>query len=279
MLRLEIKELYSIGQISKICEISIQTLRYYDNIGLLKPTLTNNENGYRYYAHKQIMYIKIIQQLRDFDFSLKEIKKFLERDDFSVILRLLIQKKLEVKEKIANLEDIENQLSNHIKNLQIVNEADTSTYIELKNLPARVVAFTRYHSPCNPDVFSMRYNELLSIIRKNNWIMEGNLMATFYDHYTVFDYNNADIEVCVQIKPPKKDSGYVRTIPKGLYLTSLHHGPYDGHVKTYTSMLEWIQKNEYKIVGPSTEKYIIDMLYTKNPKNFITELQLPVKKS
>lgn len=275
---MDIKELYSIGRISKICDISIQTLRYYDKMGILKPNIINEENNYRYYSHKQILHIKIIQQLRELDFSLAEIKRFIQREDSSVILRLLVQKKVEIKNKITSLMKIEDKLAAHIKNIQLIDQSDSMPYIELKNLPPRVVAFTRYHSPCNPDAFSVRYNELQETVKKNNWNVKGNLMAIYYDHYSVFDYNNADIEVCVQIDKPTQCSDFIRTIPGGQYMTALHKGPYDTHPKSYILMMEWLEENRYEINGPSLERYIIDMFYTNNPENFITELQFPVKK-
>lgn len=40
----------SIGEFSKICQVSAKTLRYYDEIGLLRPEEINPENGYRYYS-------------------------------------------------------------------------------------------------------------------------------------------------------------------------------------------------------------------------------------
>lgn len=78
--------LYTIGQISKICMIPIQTLRYYDKIDLLIPVDVNEETGYRHYSNRQIVHIKIIQHLKELNFSLHEIKEYLKRDDLSIII-------------------------------------------------------------------------------------------------------------------------------------------------------------------------------------------------
>ena len=74
-------KLYQIGEISKLCNIPIKTLRYYDEIDLLKPSKIDEETNYRYYSVDQLVYILIIKQFKDAGFSLKEIKKFLDRDD------------------------------------------------------------------------------------------------------------------------------------------------------------------------------------------------------
>lgn len=66
--------MYTIGEISKIVNLSANTLRYYDEIGLLKPILVQNNNQYRYYSDVQIKDIICIMDLKQFGFSLDEIK-------------------------------------------------------------------------------------------------------------------------------------------------------------------------------------------------------------
>ena len=53
----------SIGEFSKICQVSAKTLRYYDEIGLLRPEEINPENGYRYYRVEQLERMLFINRL------------------------------------------------------------------------------------------------------------------------------------------------------------------------------------------------------------------------
>lgn len=53
---------YQIGEISKLCNIPIKTLRYYNEIGLLIPEKTDLDSGYRYYSHKQLVLVLVIKQ-------------------------------------------------------------------------------------------------------------------------------------------------------------------------------------------------------------------------
>ena len=53
----------SIGEFSKICKVSTKTLRYYDEIGLIKPSKINQENGYRYYSIEQLETMLLIKRL------------------------------------------------------------------------------------------------------------------------------------------------------------------------------------------------------------------------
>jgi len=72
-------ELYSIGKLSKIVGLTTDTLRYYDEIGLLKPAHTSAETGYRYYTLAQAGDLARILELKAFDFPLSDIKNILAR--------------------------------------------------------------------------------------------------------------------------------------------------------------------------------------------------------
>lgn len=185
---------------------------------------------------------------------------------------------MEIREQIDSLKKIERQLITRVKNLEHNNKSDDEPYIEIKNMEETNVVFTRYNAPCNPDTFAMRYNELQNIILKEGLEMAGNCMAIFYDHYSVFDFDNADVEVCIPISNSQFTSKYVRKLPEGLYASILHKGSYDNAPKSYALLLEWLKENNYEIVGPPMENYIIDVSLTKNPQNYISEFQIPVKK-
>lgn len=67
-----------IGELSKICRVNIQTLRYYDRIGLLCADRVDTETGYRYYAPEKVMEYQTIVHLKSLEFSLSEIREFLQ---------------------------------------------------------------------------------------------------------------------------------------------------------------------------------------------------------
>jgi len=70
---------YTIGEVSKICGVTPSTLRYYDKINLVKPNIINASNNYRLYNFKDIAKIRIIQNLRDLNFSLEDIEIILNK--------------------------------------------------------------------------------------------------------------------------------------------------------------------------------------------------------
>ena len=65
----------SIGQIGKLNNLSVQTLRHYEKVGILKPSYINKESGYRYYSMKDFNTIDLIKQCKAMGLSLEEIKE------------------------------------------------------------------------------------------------------------------------------------------------------------------------------------------------------------
>lgn len=81
--------LYSIGEISKMFNLSVQTLRHYEKIGLLIPSKKSNDTGYRYYTWNQFERLRLIICLKDMGVSLKDIKYQLNIQRGSEYIKLL----------------------------------------------------------------------------------------------------------------------------------------------------------------------------------------------
>ncbi|KTS79144.1 transcriptional regulator, partial [Paenibacillus jamilae] len=71
---MENKKYFSIGEVSRLKNVTIKALRYYHNIGLLIPAYINPDNGYRYYTINQFIYLDIIKISKQSNVSVKEIK-------------------------------------------------------------------------------------------------------------------------------------------------------------------------------------------------------------
>jgi DNA-binding transcriptional MerR regulator len=99
--------LLSIGEFSKVCEVSTKTLRYYEEIGLITPDKINPGNGYRYYSIRQLQKMLFINRLKSYHFSLEEIKTILEFEKDSSEEQLcsaLHRKRREIQEKLNAFE-------------------------------------------------------------------------------------------------------------------------------------------------------------------------------
>lgn len=87
---------YKIGEFSKLVGISVKTLRYYDECGVLKPSKIDTFTGYRYYSDNDIMDCEFIKMLKSLDFTLDEIVRYKDCLDEDII----IKKKKEIEERM-----------------------------------------------------------------------------------------------------------------------------------------------------------------------------------
>lgn len=111
--------LYKIGEFSKLVNIPVKTLRYYDEINLFKPQEIDLFSGYRYYSNEQITDLEVILNLKEVGFSLEEIKK--NKNNYSDAL--MQKKKSELMQEQKNLENKIRKLDylrSKIKNNRII---------------------------------------------------------------------------------------------------------------------------------------------------------------
>ena len=99
--------MYNIGLFSKLSNTSIQTLRYYDTLELLKPGQTGKYNNYRYYTNDELIKIKIIKKLKTMGFSLKEITIILNKYDKNHLLKQKNKLQVNINNNLKSIKEIE----------------------------------------------------------------------------------------------------------------------------------------------------------------------------
>ena len=97
------KNYFSIGEAAKMVHTTTETLRHYDRIDLLKPSIKDKSTKYRYYSIEDIVRLNTIHALQQMDLPLKDIKQVLEFKDLQKIIDFLEQAQLKADEKIASL--------------------------------------------------------------------------------------------------------------------------------------------------------------------------------
>ncbi|MFT4142894.1 MAG: MerR family transcriptional regulator [Mobilitalea sp.] len=127
-----------IGEFAGFCGLPVKTLRYYNEIDLLKPYYIDPLTKYRFYDEDQLKRLILILDLKDVGFTLTEISVFLENSSNTVQLEnLLREKSLEIEEnikrdtlKLENIKSIsarmlaEAPMNSHKSDNKVVNEID-----------------------------------------------------------------------------------------------------------------------------------------------------------
>ena len=133
--------MYQIGEFSILTETTVKTIRYYDNIGLLKPKKIDKYTNYRYYDDSQIEIINKIKDYQQAGFQLNEIKNILNNENINIIskkikdleeenstkIKILNKLKVNMKEKV---EFVKNPLLPTLTNYHVIkNREDINNYI------------------------------------------------------------------------------------------------------------------------------------------------------
>ena len=103
--------MYKIGELSRIVDITIKTLRYYDEIGILSPSKIDNFTGYRYYNDESVIECELIKLLKSVNFTLEEIKEY----KYNFSNDVLLSKQKEIIEEMEFLKKKYNRLQSMIE--------------------------------------------------------------------------------------------------------------------------------------------------------------------
>ncbi|OAB38467.1 MerR family transcriptional regulator [Paenibacillus glacialis] len=271
----------SIGEFSKICEVSTKTLRYYDEIGLINPDEINPENGYRYYSIRQLKKMLFINRLKSYHFSLEEIKAVLEwEEDLSeeMLSAALHRKRREIEEKLNAFEYTIQQMSNDILNLEkgtpIMSYLDM---IEVQLVETQPMNILYMRQMMSSDDYAQGYGKYFSKLYKKIATEKLTLFGTPMTIYHSPEYNPAgnDTEFAIPIEETVKGT---RDLPGGLCAKSVLKGLYSELTSVYAKLREWVEDEGYELVNSPYEVYVTNPNQATVPENVVTEVYFPVKK-
>jgi len=267
---------YTIGEFSKISSLTIKTLRFYHDKGLLVPAFVDEQTGYRYYDVRQIDKARVITQLRGLEFTLEQIADILAQcDDEADILDFLERQRARLEEKMRNYRGILVSLDKliHQEKEARMTQQNSSFAVEEKTLAPLLIAGVRMKG---------QYCECgqgFAKIGKAFWrSISGPCFLLHYDNE--YKEGDADFEACMPLKKGKEVAGIsVRELPGGKCVSLMHKGPYNELSRSYAKIVAHIKKKGYEIVMPTREVYVKGpgMIFKGNPKKYLTEIQMVVK--
>lgn len=107
--------MYTVKQLSDLATVSVRTLHYYDEIGLLNPSKVG-ENGYRYYDDSALLRLQQILFYREIGLELTHIKEILDSPEFDLVAALRSHRSV-LNQKITRLQNLINTIDNTIMHL------------------------------------------------------------------------------------------------------------------------------------------------------------------
>lgn len=267
--------MYRIGEFSKMSKTTVKALRYYDEIGLLKPEVVDDFTGYRFYTTKQLVLLHKIQSLRQIGLSMEEIKLVMAGTNMQYILQ---KRKVEI---VDQLSDLSTQLS-HLEFILQYQEDYFMDYVAIvKELPECIVYSKKMVVPSYNAYF-----EVIPAIGKKVMERYPHLKCSKPDYcfisYLDGEYKEKDIRVefCEAVDTLEEDFDDItfKKIDSVLAVSVMHKGPYDELSKAYAFVFDWIEKNQYVVADAPRENYIDGIWNKEDPKDWLTELQIPIIK-
>ncbi len=241
----------SIGQFSKICAVSVKTLRHYDKIGLLKPAVVDEWTGYRYYDESQFKVMLSISRLKRYGFSLSEIKSFLDSDDKGALLSMLHLRMGEIITEVRHKEMLIKELSDIIRSFERTGEImNYQSNYEVTVAESDKIFILSTRQRMAVEEFGKYYGRLFEKTAKEKIKPNGIVCAVYHDKE--WNEKDSDIEVGIGIEDESKANGYIGGC---LCATTVHKGSYANLPEAYASVLKWINDNGYEIASPPYEIY------------------------
>jgi DNA-binding transcriptional MerR regulator len=273
--------MFKIGDFSRLSLVSVKALRYYDELGLLKPARVDEFTGYRYYSASQLTRLNRILALKDMGLSLEQVALLLDKeltpDQIRGMLRL---KQVELSQQIiegqARLARIEAWLA------AFEQEVTMPAYeVILKKVAPLQVAQARGIAPSMEQIGSTLdhlFDQVMAYISQQGATVAGPGITLYYD--TEFRERDVNVGACLSFAGSLNDGEQVKVVELPAVETMasvVHQGSFSTLNQAYNAILQWIEANGYYINGPSRE---LNLEYERggDQSKFVTEVQFPVEK-
>ncbi|MFZ5517908.1 MAG: MerR family transcriptional regulator [Candidatus Zhuqueibacterota bacterium] len=267
--------MYSIGEFSKITSLTVKSLRLYHDKGLLVPARVDDFTGYRYYDNANYETARSIKMLKDFDFSLAEIKEILdEYEDEGDMVTQLKLKLQQVRGKMKRYDEISHSLELLIQSEKERTMEDHQQFdIEEKVIETILIAGYRMRG---------KYEDIGKgmglLFKKVGRHVNGKPLALYFDGE--YKEDDADFEACVPVRKGQSDGEItVRELTGGKCVTLIHKGPYDALHSSYKKIYDYLSAKGYTSKLPTREVYVKGpgMIFKGNPRNYLTEIQIMIE--
>ena len=266
-----------IGEFSKMMQVTVKTLRYYEQKGLLLPYEVDEWTGYRYYSIEQMQRLNIIRGLQQQGFTLEEIKELLEDGEQMPSIDQLTQKIEETEHQLQLLIKRRSQL---LKWLDSHKQIKTMEQISIQSLPEIIVASHREIIPNYDALGALCVNKIGPEMQRLGCKCPPPGCCFTIEHNKEYRSTDLDIEYCEQVEEMGKDSNIIQfkhlpAVEKALCIK--HVGGYEYFHKSVAEAFSYMEEQGYKPVGHTRICYIDGVWNKDNPEQWLSIIQIPIE--
>ncbi|MGN0390778.1 MAG: MerR family transcriptional regulator [Wujia sp.] len=270
------KNTFLIGELSKLFGVGVDSIRYYEEVGILQPKRDPN-NNYRLYTVEDVRKIVLIRELLNLNFSTEQIKEFTMNRSVDKTIQLLEKELQIVNEQILSLYETKTNLQNRLDTMRNLLNNYEEEVIQVLDLEERAcIMVTDDNLPdIYVDYYVIKYmhrhrNHIETIGACDCYTLDlpgSNPESLYYRTKNVFFY-----------APylPEHECNY--KLPAGKYLSITYRGPLRKTKELLPKLLEYAEQEHYTILREPIEFCHIDDYETNNEEEYLIEIQLPVEK-
>lgn len=270
----------SIGKMAGMCNVSIQTLRYYDQINLVKPIFRDENNNYRYYDISQVFRINIIKYLQYSGLSIQEIKKVLALSNYD-LMEFWKQQEKEIDKEVVKLQKSKRLIKGQqeqLHQLSIVKEiSQGETYV--RTIPEEQIIWIKPKSNLTPLSYpDDEVSDLDNILLEKETV--ANLQYGFSydlkDYETLKDIKYDGIFTQVFVDQLEISKAHLEVIPSSEYFCISFLWDRTRYYDFYNKLKKEFQIKYGHFSTKVYELSTVDNYKYTNEKNFYTELRIKI---
>ena len=266
-----------IGEFSKMMQVTVKTLRHYEQRGLLMPEEVDKWTGYRYYSISQMQRLNAIRDLQRQGFTLEEIKELFDDGDQMPGVELLTQKIEETERQLQLLVERRRQL---LRWLDSHKQKNTMEKFSIQSLPEIIVASHREVIADYSALGALCVNKIGPEMQRLGCKCPLPGYCFTIEHNSEYAPSSIDIEYCEQVEEMGIDSNIIQfkrlsAVPKALCMK--HVGPYERFYESYTEAFKYMEEQGYKIAGHPRTCYIDGAWNQEDPEKWVSIIQIPIQ--
>ncbi|MDD5312750.1 MAG: MerR family transcriptional regulator [Dehalococcoidia bacterium] len=269
-------KMLKIGKFARLGHVTIKALRYYDEIGLLKPAEIDKYTGYRYYSEDQLPRLNKIIVFKGLGLSLEEVSGLLDNNlSDENIIQLLNLKQAELSSRLRDYRIRLGLMEEWVKQIG-KEEASPLNEVVVKPLEAQAVASLRQTVPTYADIYPL-FVELVSYMVSRQVKMTPSPLAIFHD--MGYREKEVDVEVAMPYEGRVDSSDRIKVkdlprVEKAACIT--FKGTVETSEEAYKILIAWMMRNGCRLAAPNREVYIRGAAQVRDSREYITEVQFPI---
>ncbi len=268
-----------IGEFSRLNQVSVKTLRFYEEMELLVPAEIDSYSGYRYYYVEQMQTMGQIARLKKLGFGLEEIKQLFDTGNKVPAPEAVAEKLQRCRTELETLHRRENELDIYLNQLRDREIMETLT---IKSLPACIVASYRQLINSYDELFNLCPNVIAPEMMRLGCECDPIGYCYTIDHNGEYCESNIDIEYCEAVLSKNEDSDLIQfkdvpAVPEAVCYN--HYGSYANFPESWAKIYAYIEENGYKIADFPRFCYIDGIWNKEDMKDWLTQIQIPVEKA